>query len=571
MRGAPILALLVVASGAHAQPAPGADHAVPRAALEIDSCPAPPVGFTPEQLRAQASEHFDRGEVLYEQGDYPRAVADLAWAYCMAPRYYTILKSIGQAYERALDYEKAIAYFELYVTKIPPDATRATPCDPDPQADRYTMISRIKVLRRLPARIQIDTPVKANIELTDQGGIAGRQAVSGAPFDVPGGKTYKATIRADGYVTKTIDIATQVGRPTTEYVTLERESGKIRIRVTPSETKIALDDRYVGTGMADVTVDARHYTLSLDATDYVPQSFGIDVLPGRELNTPYELQPIPQVGRRQLLVYASIGGAAAGAGSLGITGNQNLTSAGALIGATGGFIGAYYGADRAVPLGTSSITITSSLIGGVGGFDIGLIAGGNQAAFDDAKTNANGRAIAGAGLVAGAVGGYLIGERTGVHPGDAAVVNSGALWGGVAGHLLGFTFQASNPVIGGLGLVGLAMGTTGGVVLTQYYAASRKHAALIDAAGVVGMITGVAASNLIYNQAGTGAVDANTKRVAQERTADFALGGLAVGLITGGVLTRLVDAPKLPAQLQVGHAPTTDGKATTTYGIGGVF
>jgi tetratricopeptide (TPR) repeat protein len=534
-----------------------------RVSVEVDNCPAPPADLTAEQVRAQAAEHFDRGTVLYEQGDYTHAVSDLVWAYCMAPRYYTILRSVGTAYERALDYEKAIAYYQLYVERIPADATRAAPCDPDPQSDRVSYTTRLKGLSRLPARVQIDTPVKASIELSAHGELAGRQAESGAPFDVPGGRTYTATIRADGYVTATREIVTHIGRPSTLYVPLEHETGRIRIRVSPPEAKIAIDNSYIGTGVADVSVVAKHYTLSLDANDYVPQSFGIDVLPNRELTTPYELQPVPQVGHRQLLLYGGVAGALAGTAAFSLGDNPGLAAAGFLAGAAGGVTAVYYGTEKDVPLGTSSLTITSSLIGGVAAYDIDLIAGGDPSVFK----NSNTRAIGAAGLLAGAGTGYFVGERTHVRPGDAAVVDSGALWGGVAGHLIGFTFQPSNSVIGGLGLVGLAMGTTGGVLLTQYYQASRAHAALVDASGLAGALTGLAANTLIFGQTSTG----TSTDVKQERTADFALGGMAVGLIAGGVLTRTIDVPKIPVQVQVGTATTTGGKTTSTYGIGGSF
>ena len=54
------------------------------AVLEIDDCaPAPQV--TPDQLIKIASEHFERGEVLYVQGDYKGAVKELVAAYCIKP------------------------------------------------------------------------------------------------------------------------------------------------------------------------------------------------------------------------------------------------------------------------------------------------------------------------------------------------------------------------------------------------------------------------------------------------------------------------------------------------------
>ncbi len=140
---------------------------------------------------------------------------------------------------------------------------------------------------------------------------------------------------------------------------LELESGRLRIRVTPPDAKIALDDRYVGTGAAEITVPAKHYKLQLDAPDYQPLVTTVDVLPDREVDQPYELHAIPQVGHRQLILYSTIAGGLAGFGGVGVAGNDELTALGAVVGAVGGAAAAYYGTERDVPLGTSSLTITS--------------------------------------------------------------------------------------------------------------------------------------------------------------------------------------------------------------------
>ena len=38
----------------------------------------------------EGSEHYERGETLYAQGDYEGAVLELVYGYCLAPTYYTL-------------------------------------------------------------------------------------------------------------------------------------------------------------------------------------------------------------------------------------------------------------------------------------------------------------------------------------------------------------------------------------------------------------------------------------------------------------------------------------------------
>ena len=57
----------------------------------------------------------------------------------------------------------------------------------------------------------------------------------------------------------------------------------------------------------------------------------------------------------------------------------------------------------------------------------------------------------------------------------------------------------------------------------------------------------------------------------REHLANFSLGGMAVGLIGAGILTRNLDAPKLPMQPTLGKAVGIDGKTTTTFGLGGTW
>ena len=118
-------------------------------------------------------------------------------------------------------------------------------------------------------------------------------------------------------------------------------------------------------------------------------------------------------------------------------------------------------------------------------------------------------------------------------------------------------------------LSGLGMGTIGGVLLQSNFSVSRQHAALIDVGGLIGIIGGLAIENLAYptqtTQGSSEVVDARS----QEHLANFALGGMAVGLLAAGILTRSLDDPKLPVSPVISQVPAGDGRAAAIYGVSG--
>ncbi len=521
--------------------------------LEIDDCPPPPQ-VTPEELRKIGSEHFERGETLYVQGDYKGAVNELVAAYCISP-YYTILKDIGQAYERELDYEKAIAYLERFVMNVPKDAKAPDSCSPDPQDERKNVIARINVLGALKAKILINTePGDSKITLSNDAGIAGRGR-SGQELEVPGGR-YQVLIEHDGYHSVTLEVPAKIGKPYTIFQQLEPLKGKLRVRVVPADARLFLDNRQVGQGAFEQELPGGRYKLTAEASGRLSVSREIEVFPNRDTPVSFELPPQPQVGRRQLLAYSAIGGSVAGGFLAGASENGTLIVSGVGAGATAAFLGTYFGTSKNIPLGTSSLTITSSLIGGVGASAGALLVTDDPQKFLPAI---------GGGLIVGAGVGYYAGSRLRIRPGDAAVINSGALWGGVTGGLFVGSFDADQKVGAGIVLSGLAMGTLGGVLMSRFYNVSRGRAALIDVGGTVGIFVGIALENVV-----TQASDSGTQSES-ERTANYSLGGMAAGLILAGVLTRNMDAPKLSVSPIVTKTSTGAGPSTTTFGFGGAF
>lgn len=555
------IAVSIVCASAHAQPADprqrdagyiGKDIPL----LEIDDCPPPP-SVSPEQLRKIGFEHFDRGEVLYVQGDYKGAVKELVAAYCIVP-FYRLLKDIGQAYERELDYERAIAYLERYVMAVPKDAKPDDACAPDPQVDRTNVIARINVLQNLRAKILINTdPPDARITLSNDAGIAGRGA-SGQVLEVLGGR-YQLQIERDGYHAYTQEIRAEIGKPYTIFTKLEPVKKKLFVRVVPADARLFLDKRQVGTGAFETELPGGRYTLSAEAPGRLTVSREIEVVPTDDAHVSFELPAQPQFGRRQFLAYATVAGGAAGGLLAGATANPGIVLAGVGTGAAAGFFGSYFGSGKEIPLGTSSLTITASLIGGTAAGGTSLLV------TDDPQRYAP--AIGGGLLVGGAIG-YYAGRKLRIKPGDAAVINSGALWGTVSGTLFQGSFNADRKIGAGLVLSGLAMGTVGGVLLTNYFDVSRGRAALIDVGGVVGVFVGIAVESVV-----TSAQEENGSTATTDtgRTTNYVLGGMAAGLVLSGILTRNMDAPKLSVSPVVSKTTSSAGVSTTTFGLGGEF
>lgn len=521
-----------------------------RARLEIDNCPPVP-GVADAELQKIAREHYERGEVLYVQGDYEGAVLELASSYCLTP-YYTILKDIGQAYERLLRYGDALAYFERYVMAVPKDAQRTSPCAPDPQDDKRVVLSRIEVLRHLKAAIRINTdPPDAKITLSNDTGVEARGS-SGDELVVGGGR-HQMTIEHAGFHALTVEIRAEIGKPYTYFEKLEPVKGRLRVRVVPAEARLFLDKRQVGTGELETELPGGRYQISAEAPDHVTVQKDIEVLPDRDTPVSFELPSQPEFGRKQLLLFSGLGGAAAGALLAGAQNSADYIVGGLAAGAAAGLFATYYGTPHDLALGTSSMTVSASLIGGV--------IGGATAAL----TTENGNVAApliGGGMIVGAATGYYIGDRLHVRPGEAAIVNSGALWGSVTGALFYGSFNPGRTIGGGLVLSGLGMGTIGGVLITRYFTISRGRSALIDVGGVVGLFVGLAAQNIVNQTQNRTASSAQQS----ERASNYALGGLASGLLLAGVLTRNMDDPKL------GISPVIQKTQTaTTVGVGGSF
>jgi hypothetical protein len=559
------------APGLPAAPAPGPAPAAPDTGyigrgitpLEIDDCKQ--TELTREQIQTQGFEHFERGATLYAQGDYEGAVRELVYSYCLVPSLYTILKDIGQAYERNLDYEQAIGYLERYVQAVPPPGT--PPCDvcpADPQQDKSNVARRVEVLKKLKAKIYVESsPAAARITIANDAGVAAR-AHSGDTIEVLGGH-YDMTTELDGYEPHHQAIDVRIGKPYTYFVPLVAQQGRLAMQVSPPDARIFIGDRLVGIGHIDVALPGNTYLVTTEAPERITDKREVEILANQVKHVQVELPGQRQVGRRQLIVFSTAAGAGATASLLYAFQNTRLAGVGSLAGGAAGFVGASFLLPGDLPLGTSNLTVTASLGGS--------ILGASASALFTRRYEVI-YPVAGAGVVLGGTLGYYLGNRTKINTGDAALINSGVLWGSVAGGLFVGSFDPGHVVGGGLVLSGLGMGTIGALLLQRNFSITRTHAALLDVGGLIGIIGGLAVESLVYPaQASqgssdmTGAVNARS----QEHLSNFALGGMAAGLLAAGLLTRNFDSPNLPVTPAITQAAALDGHPATVYGVTGTW
>ncbi|HET7500534.1 MAG TPA: hypothetical protein VFK02_06005 [Kofleriaceae bacterium] len=516
--------------------------------LEIDDCRQTELGKA--EVFKQGSEHYERGETLYVQGDYEGAVRELVYSYCLVPAFYRILKDIGQAYERNLDYEKAIGYLERYVKEVPPGAQRPDSCSPDPQLDKANVARRVEVLKKLKAKVYVESsPPGAQITIANDAGIAAR-ARSGETIEVLGGH-YEMTTELDGYQPHHQAIDVRIGKPYTYFVPLVAEQGRLSMQVVPPDARIFIGDRFVGIGHVDVELPGNTYVITTEASERITDRRRVEVLANQVKRVQVELPPQRQFGRRQLIAFATAGGAGATASLLYAFQNTGLAGLGSVAGAGAGFVGSAFLLPDDLPLGTSNLTITSTLGASILGAGVSLLFTRRPEVIYP---------VVGVSAALGGTAGYLVGARTRINTGDAALINSGVVWGSAAGALFAVSFDPGHVVGGGLVLSGLGMGTVGGLLLQRNFSVSRTHAALIDVGGLIGIIGGLAAESRIFP---SDTVDAR----AQEHLANFALGGMAVGLLAAGVLTRDLDSPRIPVAPAITQATGSDGRGVTVYGV----
>jgi hypothetical protein len=513
---------------------------------EVDSCPPRP-GVNDRALERRMIDHYERGVVLYEQGDYDGAVREFVTAYCDSP-HPSMFYNIGQAYERKLDYEKAVAYLERFILSSEAEA---------PNRKRAEI--RVEVLRGLEARIQVATsPPGAEVILSGDTGVTARaRANSPEPIQVPKG-TYTMRIEAPGRQPIEQRVVAEIGRPYSYYFQLEPVKGTVRVLASPPEARIFLGDRLVGIGSYAETIPIGRYQILVESEGRPSKRQSFEVVPNRPTDLNVELERRPRSGRWELVSASGVFlGSAAGAtvGSL-FEQEETVSSLVALGGTALGFGGAYLGIPSDVSVGTSSYIIGATLIGAGEGLAVASLFACDELVEEEpgggqrTSLECSDKALSGAALASATVGGAqaaLTASRLDLDAGDAALINSGALWGTASGLLLWASFDRDPDIFGPMLLAGLNLGAVVGATLAARSEVSRGRIALIDLAGLGGTVAGFALGE---------AFDSSSERLSH-----FTLVGLASGLIAGTYLTRNKDEPTTALRPAVTSTTSGDGLA----------
>ena len=498
---------------------------------------AQPARAADEPDPAAAKAHYEKAQQLYATGSYDEAIAEYNEAYRLKP-HPNVLYNIAQAYERLLDYAQSVVWFERYLAEAPKD-----------DVERPVVENRLRILRNLPARVSVTTiPEHAHAAIVDANNRR-REAETPAVFKVPAG-AYTIELAQPGWEPESHDVAVEIGQPYFYQYRLKRSTAQVTIFTRPRGARVFIDERLVGETPFAGTLDVGKHKLLLEHRDYPWHREDLVVAAGAPIQREVTLTRPIRSGRTELVIGAMVFGGAAGpllvASVLGDSsfGNSGLgllvymLSSGAGIGA--GFLGSFLATRDGVKVGYSSLMIGGAAWGTSFATSLSLGLG-------VPTRYVYGLAIAGSGI--GMTAGFLVARKTDISAGDAALVNSGGAWGTATGALLAQAIfrNPSSSQFGWFLLGGTTAGVLTGSLLAWKLELSRGHVGLIDVGGLAGTGLGFALGYVI-------GVNSQSEDNIQTG-ARYALGGMALGLLAGAVMTRKYkgDVPPVEALLHHEH------------------
>ncbi len=492
-------------------------------ALRVDRCTE--TADTAAKATKIASQLYDRGLVLYEEGDYDGAIDAFVDSYCAKP-HPAAFYNIAQSYERLLKFELSVIYFERYIAESDPAA---------PTTHKASL--RAEVLRQLPAQIRVATvPAGATVTLSDPAGLRARgKANQDAPLEVVQGK-YTMQVRMPGFEDITREITTKPGQPYSYYLRLEAQTGTLQVTATPSNSRIFLNDRLVGVGAYQDTLPVGRYEVVLEAPGREPKTEFATIKAGDASEISVELKAPPVSGRRLLLIASTLGlGVTGGVAMSSIFGQDSAeTAASSLAAAAVGAGSAYYGIPESTTRGDAWFMIESSVIGAVEGAllgsffacDVESSGSAQQTNCSDQERKAITAATLSGGLF-GLAGSAIAHKRLTLSTGDAAVLGSSALIGLSSGALLYAVFDSDLRIRDPILFSGLNFGLVAGAGILATNKVSLERMAIIDLGGVGGVLGG--------------ALLAQAFKSGSERIQHFSILGLVSGLVGATFLTRDMD------------------------------
>jgi hypothetical protein len=509
--------------------------AAPATAGVLD-CPPAEAGDGKKDKKTRAGEHYRRGQELYAAGEYDDAIPEFRAAYCLVPAAEAVY-NVAQSYERLVDYTQAVAWFEAYLDIL----------GKGKREEALAVENRLKVLRRLPARIRVSTdPPGARIRIDGPAGTV-EGVAGGEPLRVQAGR-YTMLLELPGFVPVTETVVAEIGQPYTYSYRLSPQTGTLRVSARPSEARILLDDRVVGTGVYVDRVPVGEHTITVEAPLRPPERRKVTVSTEREERLHVDMQPArPRNGKIELLIASSaLGLVEAGLMVSSLTEDRPTIGVLSVAGGAAGFFLPLLVLPRQVPTGQTSLMIGGRFWGAMEGLGIASIVAPNL--FDEDRVLSS--FLVAGGSIVGGVTAALIAPRFDVSAGEAALINSGGMWGAASAAFLIASLDGEDDAVATTALLGgVNLGLITGILLATQYEPSRGRVFLIDLSGAAGIISGTALSALL------------------QRTDDaekFAFGGMAVGLVVGTLVTASVDDDS-----DVMPFASTTREGTPLFGLGG--
>ena len=250
---------------------------IPNALFAQDQ-PAPQPAPAPAENLESAKLHFQQGVALYNDGNYPAALAEFTESYRQKPTT-VVLYNIGLTQKALFRYAEGIESLEKYLaesTNLPPER-------------RTEVLQQVNEMKALLAEVIVEvSPEHASIT------VDGRPAGS-APLPKPlqlaaGNHTIEAS--ADGYTSQKKEILVAAGVPVSIKLLLKEipHSGKVRVTSTVPQSIVAIDGKTIGAAPVEVDLGAGGHTLEVSAPKYDLHREELVVAAGQSREVPVRLE-----------------------------------------------------------------------------------------------------------------------------------------------------------------------------------------------------------------------------------------------------------------------------------------
>jgi hypothetical protein len=247
MRRTFVLALVLVAAAARAQPRPPENPAVAE----------------------EAKRHFTQAVALYNDGNYNGALAEFEASYQLRPTVPAVLYNIGLTQKALFRYSEAIASLRRYLAEEPR-------VPPERRAQVEQIVAEMKALL---ADVTF-TVAPDGAQLSLDGRPLGR-----APLPTLGiaAGNHVLEVSADGYRPIKRELMVTAGAPLALAVKLEQIPKTARVHVAASRPRalVSVDGKWYGFAPVDVELGAGGHQLEVTATKFLPWRTELVVVPGQ--------------------------------------------------------------------------------------------------------------------------------------------------------------------------------------------------------------------------------------------------------------------------------------------------